>query len=161
VLSCDCRLSVLQLAIDGTVYLLDVLTLSQLLTDDDWRHLVENVFCSESISVVGKCLLLLCNKNYCYKMLAVMIGASVVLFKQFDNQNVCGYNVINGRFGGSEGMWKMQEQWPVLPRDSPEISKKILQNPAFWLLLGQKLCLPRVIWLADANSASYPQWDGK
>jgi len=52
-----CRLSILQLAIDSTVYLLDVLTLSKLLSDDDWRHLVENVFCNETISVVGKCSL--------------------------------------------------------------------------------------------------------
>jgi len=61
---CDCRLSVLQLAIDSAVYLLDVLTLSELLADDDWRCLVENVFCNESISVVGKFLLLLDSKVY-------------------------------------------------------------------------------------------------
>jgi len=57
-------LSVLQLAIDSAVYLLDVLTLSELLTNDDWQNLVENVFCNESISVVGKFLLPL-KHNYC------------------------------------------------------------------------------------------------
>jgi len=50
-------LSVLQLAVDSAVYLLDVLTLSEQLTNDDWQNLVVNVFCSESISVVGKFLL--------------------------------------------------------------------------------------------------------
>jgi len=34
-------------------------------------------------------------------MLVVMIGAIVVLFKQFDNQNVYGYNLINRRLSGS------------------------------------------------------------
>ena len=68
----DCRLSVLQLAIDNSVYLLDVLTLSKLLTDDDWRHLVENVFCSESISVVGKCLLPVHNKTIITRCVVIM-----------------------------------------------------------------------------------------
>jgi len=49
-----CRLSVLQLAVDKAAYLLDVITLSELLADDDWRRLVENVFCNESLTVVGK-----------------------------------------------------------------------------------------------------------
>ena len=61
---CACRLSVLQLAIDNAVYLLDILALSELLSDDDWRHLVENVLCNDSISVVGKFMFPLENKNY-------------------------------------------------------------------------------------------------
>jgi len=55
---------VLQLAIDNAVYLLDILTLSELLSDADWRHLVENVLCNDSISVIGKFMFPVDNKNY-------------------------------------------------------------------------------------------------
>jgi len=81
VFPCDRRLSVLQLATDNSVYLLDVLTLSKLLVDDDWRHLVEKVFCIESISVVGKFHLLpLCGESIIGAVCNSIIGHRLDLF---------------------------------------------------------------------------------
>jgi hypothetical protein len=47
------RLALMQLAVSNNVYLLDMLALSAVLSLDDWRRLVEEVFCSEEIYVLG------------------------------------------------------------------------------------------------------------
>ena len=54
------RLALIQLAVSCNVFLLDMLALSNILVDDDWRQLVERVFCGEEFLIVGVC----CNFQY-------------------------------------------------------------------------------------------------
>ena len=48
------KMSLLQLALPDKVYLLDIMTLSRVLTPQDWGYLTELVFCNETVIKLGK-----------------------------------------------------------------------------------------------------------